>query len=173
MTENIVDGIRRVVQDLLVPELRELRAEFNAQRSEVDKRLDAMDKRLDAMDQKADARHAELLAAFAREPCSDRADGHARSCCPPRAGRGAGDAAQLTLSSLASHRRWPCNGTVRRVFWSAATATIAVTKRRFLVCAPAHRIPSPVSAEFVGIASYGPPSVRTSAEFRVLSRAAL
>lgn len=64
MTENIVDGFRRVVQDLLVPELRELRAEFNAQRPEVDKRLDAMDKRLDAMDQKADARHAELLAAL-------------------------------------------------------------------------------------------------------------
>lgn len=73
-----MDGIRRVVQDLVVPELRELGAEFNAQRSEedkrldamdkrldgMDKRLDAMDKRLDAMDQKADARHAELLAAL-------------------------------------------------------------------------------------------------------------
>ncbi len=66
-----MDGIRRVVQDLVVPELRELGAEFNAQRSEedkrlnaMDKRLDSMDRRLDAMDQKADARHAELLATL-------------------------------------------------------------------------------------------------------------
>ncbi|MGH9489789.1 MAG: hypothetical protein ACRD17_04705 [Terriglobales bacterium] len=71
MADKIEDGIRKAIQDLLVPELRQLRAEFNGLRDEVrqtlaamDKRLDGMDKHLDGMDQKADARHAELLSAI-------------------------------------------------------------------------------------------------------------
>lgn len=83
MAENIVDGIRKALQDFLAPELRELRGELTALHDETRQRVEAMNEslnerfgamnekfegvnqRFDLMDEKQQARHRELLAAIA------------------------------------------------------------------------------------------------------------
>ncbi len=52
-TMSVVDDFRKVLQDFLAPELRELKAP-----------LDAVNQRLDSMDQRAKDRHTEILDAF-------------------------------------------------------------------------------------------------------------
>lgn len=63
-----IEDTRRVLQDFLAPELREIRTRLDAidkRLDGVDKHFDQIDKRFDQTDRRADERHAEILRMFA------------------------------------------------------------------------------------------------------------
>ncbi len=58
--ESVVGGLRQVIQDLVAPELRELKAEIRA----INSRLDGMDGRLDRVDGRLDRLENTVVAGF-------------------------------------------------------------------------------------------------------------
>lgn len=75
MPENIAQTVQQVIQNLIAPDVRELKVlvialqkqmdqRSDAQQTQMDQRFDMQDKRAEAQSQKADAQFEALMAAF-------------------------------------------------------------------------------------------------------------
>ena len=68
MSENIAQTVQKVIQDLVAPDVRELKTLVLALQKQIDQRFEASEKRVDqrfeAQSQKTDAQFAALMAAF-------------------------------------------------------------------------------------------------------------
>jgi hypothetical protein len=78
MAENVVQALQKVVQDIIVPELRELKVELASFRREMGQHFDSLEKQMnqgsaeqrfdsihagfDSFEKQSEARHRELLA---------------------------------------------------------------------------------------------------------------
>ena len=57
---SVVEDLRKVLQDFLAPEMREVKARLDG----IDKRLDQVDSRFDQVERRASERHTEILDAI-------------------------------------------------------------------------------------------------------------
>ena len=64
MTENILQTLQHLVQDVIAPDLRQLRADLRSFEKQVDIRFDAIESRIKSQDALAQARFEALLAAI-------------------------------------------------------------------------------------------------------------
>ena len=64
MSENIAQTVQKVIQDLVAPDVRELKTLVLALQKQIDQRFEAQDQKTDAQCQKTDAQFAALMAAF-------------------------------------------------------------------------------------------------------------
>ena len=75
MSENLAQTVQKVIQDLVAPDVRELKTLVLALQKQIDQRFEAvdqrfeasekrMDQRFEAQSQKTDAQFAALMAAF-------------------------------------------------------------------------------------------------------------
>ncbi len=68
MSENIAQTVQKVIQDLVAPDVRELKTLVTALQKQIDQRFDAQEKKMDAqfkaLNQKTDAQFNVLMAAF-------------------------------------------------------------------------------------------------------------
>ena len=68
MSENIAQTVQKVIQDLVAPDVRELKTLVSALQKQIDQRFDAQDQkseaRFHALDQKMDMQFQALMAAF-------------------------------------------------------------------------------------------------------------
>lgn len=64
MPENLAQTVQKVIQDLVAPDVRELKTLVMALQKQMDQRFDAQDKRFDAQDKKADAQSQKTDAQF-------------------------------------------------------------------------------------------------------------
>ena len=72
MSENILQTLQHLVQDVIAPDVRELKVrlsslekQMDVRFSAVDQRFDALDQRFHSLDQKADAQFKALMSAIA------------------------------------------------------------------------------------------------------------
>jgi capsule polysaccharide export protein KpsE/RkpR len=56
MSDNILQTLQQLVQDVIAPDVRELKVRVTALEKQMDVRFNAIEQRLDSLDQKADAR---------------------------------------------------------------------------------------------------------------------
>jgi capsule polysaccharide export protein KpsE/RkpR len=59
-----IEDTRKVLQDFLAPEMRELKARLDALEKRMDERFNQVDERFKAGEQSADLRHAAVMAEF-------------------------------------------------------------------------------------------------------------
>lgn len=68
MSENIAQTVQKVIQDLVAPDVRELKTLVLALQKQMDQRFDAQDQKTEAqfrsLDQKTDAQFKALMSAF-------------------------------------------------------------------------------------------------------------
>lgn len=62
--ENALQTLQRIVQDVLAPDVRELKVRVASLEKQVDVRFDAMDQKLVALNQKIDSQFSALMAAI-------------------------------------------------------------------------------------------------------------
>ncbi|MEO8727006.1 MAG: hypothetical protein ABI383_12900 [Acidobacteriaceae bacterium] len=65
MSENILQSLQQLVQDVIAPDVRELKVRSASLEKQMDVRFDALDQRLDAMDQRLDAQFKAVISAVA------------------------------------------------------------------------------------------------------------
>lgn len=61
---SVVEDTRKVLQDFLAPELREVRARLDALEKRMDERFDQVNARLDQSDKTASSRHEAITSAL-------------------------------------------------------------------------------------------------------------
>jgi len=64
MSENILQTLQHLVQDVIAPDLRQLKADLRSLEKQVDIRFDAIESRLKSQESLAEARFEALLAAI-------------------------------------------------------------------------------------------------------------
>jgi hypothetical protein len=64
MSENVLQTLQQLVQDVIAPDVRELKVRLAALEKQMDVRFEAVERRFDAADQKADARFDALMSAI-------------------------------------------------------------------------------------------------------------
>lgn len=68
MSENTVQTVQKAIQDILAPDVRELKTSVADLQKQIDQRFDAQDKRMDvqfkALTQKTEAQFNVIMAAF-------------------------------------------------------------------------------------------------------------
>jgi hypothetical protein len=64
MSENVLQTLQQLVQDVIAPDVRELKVRLAALEKQMDVRFEAVELRFDAADQKADARFDALMSAI-------------------------------------------------------------------------------------------------------------
>ena len=64
MSENIAQTVQKVIQDLVAPDVRELKILVLALQKQIDQRFDAQEQMDEAQNQKADAQFKALMSAF-------------------------------------------------------------------------------------------------------------
>jgi len=64
MSENVLQTLQQLVQDVIAPDVRELKVRLTASEKYMDVRFTALESRFDAADQKAEARFDALMAAI-------------------------------------------------------------------------------------------------------------
>ena len=64
MPENIAQTIQKAIQDLVAPDLRELKVVVTALQKQIDQRFDAVDQRFDAVNQRFDAQSKQFDQRF-------------------------------------------------------------------------------------------------------------
>ncbi len=65
MTDNILQSLQRLVQDVIAPDVRELKVRLASFEKQVEIQFAALDQRFTALDQKNDAQFKALMAAIA------------------------------------------------------------------------------------------------------------
>ncbi|MGB6687857.1 MAG: hypothetical protein WBE76_08445 [Terracidiphilus sp.] len=63
---SVIEDTRKLLQDFLAPELRELSARVDALEVRMNDRFDSIEKRMDAAEHLASERHGQTLQAIAR-----------------------------------------------------------------------------------------------------------
>ena len=64
MSENILQTLQQLVQDVIAPDVRELKVRVASLEKDMDVRFNAIDQRLDAIDQKNELQFKALMAAI-------------------------------------------------------------------------------------------------------------
>ena len=64
MSENVLQTLQQLVQDVIAPDVRELKVRLTAPEKQMDVRFAAIENRFDAADQKAEARFDAIDARF-------------------------------------------------------------------------------------------------------------
>jgi capsule polysaccharide export protein KpsE/RkpR len=64
MSENLLQTLQQPVQDVIAPDVRELKVRVSSLEKQMDVRFDAVDVRFNALEQKMDAQFNALLAAI-------------------------------------------------------------------------------------------------------------
>src|SRR5277367_6794285 len=64
MSENLLQTLQQLVQDVIAPDVRELKVRVASLEKQMDVRFDAVDVRFNALEQKMDAQFNALLAAI-------------------------------------------------------------------------------------------------------------
>ncbi len=64
MSENIAQTVQKAIQDLVAPDVRELKTLVLALQKQIDQRFDAQEQMDEAKSQKADAQFKALMSAF-------------------------------------------------------------------------------------------------------------
>jgi hypothetical protein len=64
MSENVLQTLQQLVQDVIAPDVRELKVRLTSLEKYMDVRFAAVDSRFDAADQKAEARFDALMSAI-------------------------------------------------------------------------------------------------------------
>ena len=64
MSENLLQTLQQLVQDVIAPDVRELKVRVSSLEKQMDVRFDAVDGRFNALEQKMDAQFDALLAAI-------------------------------------------------------------------------------------------------------------
>jgi hypothetical protein len=64
MSENLLQTLQQLVQDVIAPDVRELKVRVSSLEKQMDVRFDAVDVRFNALEQKMDAQFNALLAAI-------------------------------------------------------------------------------------------------------------
>ena len=65
MSENVLQTLQQLIQDVIAPDVRELKVRVTSLEKQIDIRFDALEGRLKASDQKTDAHYKAILAAIA------------------------------------------------------------------------------------------------------------
>ena len=65
MSDNILQPLQQLIQDVIAPDVRELKVRLSSLEKQIDVRFDAIDHRFDSMDQKTDAQFKAIMAAIA------------------------------------------------------------------------------------------------------------
>ncbi len=64
MSENLLQTLQQLVQDVIAPDVRELKVRVSSLEKQMDVRFDAVDVRFNALEQKMDAQFNALLSAI-------------------------------------------------------------------------------------------------------------
>jgi hypothetical protein len=64
MSENILQTLQNLVQDVIAPDVRELKVRVASLERDMDLRFNAVDQRLNAMDQKSELQFKAIMAAI-------------------------------------------------------------------------------------------------------------
>jgi hypothetical protein len=64
VTDNLVQTLQHLLQDVIAPDVRELKVRVASLEKQIDVRFAAVDQRFDALDQKNDAQFKAILAAI-------------------------------------------------------------------------------------------------------------
>ena len=64
MPDNLLQTLQQLVQDVIAPDVRELKVRLSSLEKQMDVRFDAVDSRFNAMEQKSDAQFRALMAAI-------------------------------------------------------------------------------------------------------------
>ena len=64
MSENVLQTLQQLVQDVIAPDVRELKVRITSLEKYMDVRFAAIESRFDAADEKADARFEALMSAI-------------------------------------------------------------------------------------------------------------
>jgi hypothetical protein len=64
MSENILETLQHLIQDVIAPDVRELKVRVSSLEKQMDVRFDAVEQRFRAMDQKSGAQFKAIMAAI-------------------------------------------------------------------------------------------------------------
>jgi hypothetical protein len=64
MSDNILQTLQQLVQDVIAPDVRELKVRMASLEKQMDVRFNAMDQRFDALEQKGDIQFKAIMAAL-------------------------------------------------------------------------------------------------------------
>ena len=64
MAENVLQSLQQFIQDVLAPDVRELKVRVSSLEQRMDTRFDAMDTRFEAMDTRFEAMELQIKAQF-------------------------------------------------------------------------------------------------------------